>query len=103
MVIRAARPCRRRRCWAITVSASTCIMARNSRALTAFFNGHYDTWCYLPVVATATFTTNPLFAPAGYGWRRCPGRRSRGRGGRRYVAAQRDAIRSGNARRMVNP
>jgi Transposase DDE domain group 1 len=69
----------------------------------AFFNGHYDTWCYLPVVATATFTMNPLFAPAGYGWRRCPGRRSRGRGGRRYVAAQRDAIRSGNARRMVNP
>src|SRR5438132_6781797 len=21
-----------------------------------FFNGHYDTWCYLPVVATVTFT-----------------------------------------------
>src|SRR5258707_3391638 len=21
----------------------------------AFFNGHYDTWCYLPVVATVTF------------------------------------------------
>src|SRR2546426_10096266 len=20
-----------------------------------FFNGHYDTWCYLPVVATVTF------------------------------------------------
>ena len=22
-----------------------------------FFNGHYDTWCYLPVVATVTFDT----------------------------------------------
>ena len=22
----------------------------------AFFNGHYDTWCYLPVVATVTFS-----------------------------------------------
>ena len=21
----------------------------------AFFNGHYDTWCYLPVVATVRF------------------------------------------------
>jgi hypothetical protein len=20
-----------------------------------FFNGHYDTWCYLPLVATLTF------------------------------------------------
>ena len=20
-----------------------------------FFNGHYDTWCYLPIVATVTF------------------------------------------------
>src|SRR6516165_7520119 len=24
-----------------------------------FFNGHYDTWCYLPVVATLTFNTEP--------------------------------------------
>src|SRR3989441_6293178 len=24
-----------------------------------FFNGHYDTWCYLPVVATATFNDEP--------------------------------------------
>src|SRR5256885_3801134 len=23
---------------------------------TTLFNGHYDTWCYLPVVATVTFT-----------------------------------------------
>jgi hypothetical protein len=22
-----------------------------------FFNGHYDTWCYLPIVATVTFNT----------------------------------------------
>jgi hypothetical protein len=24
-----------------------------------FFNGHYDTWCYLPVVATVTFKDEP--------------------------------------------
>jgi hypothetical protein len=24
-----------------------------------FFNGHYDTWCYLPVVATLTFNDEP--------------------------------------------
>ena len=24
-----------------------------------FFNGHYDTWCYLPLVATLTFNTEP--------------------------------------------
>jgi hypothetical protein len=24
-----------------------------------FFNGHYDTWCYLPVVATVTFNAEP--------------------------------------------
>jgi len=24
-----------------------------------FFNGHYDTWCYLPVVATVTFNSEP--------------------------------------------
>jgi hypothetical protein len=25
-----------------------------------FFNGHYDTWCYLPVVATLTFNAEPI-------------------------------------------
>src|SRR2546427_1128558 len=25
-----------------------------------FFNGHYDTWCYLPVVATVTFNDEPM-------------------------------------------
>jgi hypothetical protein len=25
-----------------------------------FFNGHYDTWCYLPVVATVTFNDEPV-------------------------------------------
>jgi hypothetical protein len=25
----------------------------------SFFNGHYDTWCYLPVVATLTFNAEP--------------------------------------------
>ncbi len=25
-----------------------------------FFNGHYDTWCYLPLVATVTFNTEPV-------------------------------------------
>src|SRR5213594_1650189 len=24
-----------------------------------FFNGHYDTWCYLPIVATLTFNDEP--------------------------------------------
>jgi hypothetical protein len=46
----------------------------------AFFNGHYDTWCYLPVVATVTFNDEPAqfavaavlrpgTAPAGLGAR----------------------------------
>jgi hypothetical protein len=46
----------------------------------AFFNGHYDTWCYLPVVATLTFNDEPAQfavaavlrpgkAPAGLGAR----------------------------------
>src|SRR5437899_24566 len=26
----------------------------------ALFNGYYDTWCYLPLVATVTFNTDPL-------------------------------------------
>src|SRR6266851_3444885 len=25
----------------------------------AFFNGHYDTWCYLPIVTTVTFNDEP--------------------------------------------
>jgi hypothetical protein len=46
----------------------------------AFFNGHYDTWCYLPVVATVTVddelaqcavaaVLRPGKAPAGLGAR----------------------------------
>src|SRR6266702_2754707 len=46
----------------------------------AFFNGHYDTWCYLPLVATVTFNDEPVqfavaavlrpgTAPAGLGAR----------------------------------
>ena len=45
-----------------------------------FFNGHYDTWCYLPLVATVTFNDEPVqfavaavlrpgTAPAGLGAR----------------------------------
>jgi hypothetical protein len=26
----------------------------------AFFNGYYDTWCYLPLLATVTFNTEPM-------------------------------------------
>ena len=26
----------------------------------AFFNGYYDTWCYLPLIATVTFDTEPM-------------------------------------------
>ncbi len=26
----------------------------------ALFNGYYDTWCYLPLVATVTFSTEPM-------------------------------------------
>src|SRR5918996_581510 len=26
----------------------------------AFFNGYYDPWCYLPLIATVTFNTEPL-------------------------------------------
>src|SRR3989442_14217261 len=44
------------------------------------FNGHYDTWCYLPLVATVTFNDEPVqfavaavlrpgTAPAGLGAR----------------------------------
>src|SRR3989475_10589669 len=46
----------------------------------AFFTGHYDTWCYLPLVATVTFNDEPVqfavaavlrpgTAPAGLGAR----------------------------------
>ena len=26
----------------------------------AFFNGHYDTWCYLPLIGTLTFNDEPI-------------------------------------------
>jgi hypothetical protein len=26
----------------------------------AFFNGYYDTWCYLPLIATVTFNSEPM-------------------------------------------
>src|SRR5439155_923010 len=26
----------------------------------ALFNGYYDTWCYLPLIATVTFNTEPI-------------------------------------------
>jgi len=26
----------------------------------AFFNGHYDTWCYLPLIGTLTFNAEPI-------------------------------------------
>jgi len=26
----------------------------------ALFNGYYDTWCYLPLIATVTFNTEPM-------------------------------------------
>jgi hypothetical protein len=39
----------------------------------SFFNGHYDTWCYLPVVATVTFNDEPSSLP----WRRCCGQATR--------------------------
>ncbi len=29
-----------------------------------FFNGHYDSWCYLPLVATLAFNTEPTQAAA---------------------------------------
>ncbi|MGH8648458.1 MAG: IS1380 family transposase, partial [Burkholderiales bacterium] len=46
----------------------------------AFFNGHYDTWCYLPVVATVTFNDEPAqFAVAAV---LRPGKASAGLGAR---------------------
>jgi hypothetical protein len=28
----------------------------------AFFNGYYDTWCYLSLIATVTFNTEPMLS-----------------------------------------
>jgi hypothetical protein len=45
-----------------------------------FFNGHYDSWCYLPVVATVTFNDEPAqFAVAAV---LRPGNAPAGRGAR---------------------
>ena len=46
----------------------------------SFFNGHYDSWCYLPVVATVTFNDEPAqFAVAAV---LRPGNAPAGRGAR---------------------
>jgi hypothetical protein len=51
----------------------------------AFFNGHYDTWCYLPVVATVTFNDEPAqFAVAAV---LRPGRAPAGLGARGILRA----------------
>jgi hypothetical protein len=42
-----------------------------------FFNGHYDTWCYLPLVATLTFNAEPTQYLVAAVQRRVTGRRTR--------------------------
>ena len=59
----------------------------------AFFNGHYDTWCYLPVVATVTFNDEPAqFAVAAV---LRPGRAPAGLGARGILRALLRKLRRG--------
>ncbi len=58
----------------------------------AFFNGHYDAWCYLPVVATLTFNDEPAqFAVAAV---LRPGKAPAGLGARGIVRALLRKLRS---------
>jgi len=55
----------------------------------ALFNGYYDTWCYLPLIATVTFNTEPMQFVVGAVLRPGTGAATRGvRGLLRRLVAQ---------------
>jgi hypothetical protein len=54
-VIAQQRRRRRGRARRITIDLDPTDDPTHGQQELAFFNGHYDTWCYLPVVATVTF------------------------------------------------
>jgi hypothetical protein len=79
-VIAQQRWCRHGRAARITIDLDPTDDPTHGQQEFAFFNGHYDTWCYLPVVATVTFNDEPAQfavaavlrpgkAPAGLGAR----------------------------------
>src|SRR2546422_2570245 len=58
----------------------------------ALFNGYYDTWCYLPLIATVTFNTEPMQYVVGGMLRPGTGAATRGvRGLLRRLFAQLEA------------
>jgi hypothetical protein len=44
----------------ITIDLDTTDDPTHGQQEFAFFNGYYDTWCYLPLIATVTFNTEPI-------------------------------------------
>ena len=58
-VIAQQRRRRRGRAQRITIDLDPTDDPTHGQQEFAFFNGHYDTWCYLPVVATVTFDDEP--------------------------------------------
>ena len=58
-VIEQQRRWRKGRATEITVDLDPTDDPTHGQQELAFFNGHYDTWCYLPLVATVTFDGEP--------------------------------------------
>lgn len=59
-VIEQQRRARKGRATAITVDLDPTDDPTHGQQELTFFNGHYDSWCYLPLVATVTFDGEPL-------------------------------------------
>jgi hypothetical protein len=59
-VIEQQRRWRKGRATEITVDLDPTDDPTHGQQELTFFNGHYDTWCYLPFVATVTFDGEPL-------------------------------------------
>ncbi len=59
-VIEQQRRWRKGRATEITVDLDPTDDPTHGQQELTFFNGHYDTWCYLPLVATVTFDGEPL-------------------------------------------
>ncbi len=58
-VIETQRRRLRRRATRITIDLDPTDDPTHGQQELTFFNGHYDTWCYLPIVATVTFNAEP--------------------------------------------
>jgi hypothetical protein len=60
LVIEHHRARRRGRAHRITIDLDPTDDPTHGQQELTFFNGHYDTWCYLPLVATLTFNAEPM-------------------------------------------